>query len=819
MVIGPADAPQFPDLQTPAMRRGAAHRPKSGNAATPHTALRGRHGAVHSYGRNSGARLIRALLIVCQILLGALPALLSVSPSAAQTVETVPSEPQNLSATPGDGAVALNWQAPASDGGAELTGYEYRFAEGAAVPATTVWNYAGTSLTVTVGSLTNGTAYAFEVRTANRVGVSDAAETRATPATVPGAPQDFTATPGHGEVMLTWARAGERRRGCGRPLRVPPCGRCLGAVRHGLGFRRGSVQRDRRQPDQRHGLCLRGAGRERRGRGRSRHSGGDASDGAVRATEPDGNAGRRPGNPQLQAPADDGGSVIHPYVYRYAEGTSVPIGTPWEFLDDGLTVTIENLTNGTAYAFEVRAVNRMGVGDVATATTIPATQATVPSEPQNLSATPGDGAVALNWQAPASDGGAELTGYEYRFAEGAAVPATTVWNYAGTSLTVTVGSLTNGTAYAFEVRTANRVGVSDAAETRATPAAAATAPSEPQDLSATPGDGAVALNWQAPASDGGAELTGYEYRFAEGAAVPATTVWDYAGTSLTVTVGSLTNGTAYAFEVRTANRVGVSDAAETRATPAAAATVPSEPQNLSATPGDGAVALNWQAPASDGGAELTGYEYRFAEGAAVPATTVWNYAGTSLTVTVGSLTNGTAYAFEVRTANRVGVSDAAETRATPATVPGAPQDFTATPGHGEVMLTWRAPASDGGAAVDRYEYRHAEGASVPAETAWASAGTSLTATIASLTNGTGYAFEARAVNDAGESDPASATAMPAAPATVPSAPQNLTGDARQRPSDPQLASTGERRRCRDPPLHLPLQRGRLGPERRVVGST
>ena len=43
------------------------------------------------------------------------------------------------------------------------------------------------------------------------------------------------------------------------------------------------------------------------------------------------------------------------------------------------------------------------------------------------------------------------------------------------------------------------------------------------------------------------------------------------------------------------------------------------------------------------------------------------------------------------------------------------------------------------------------------------------------------------------------------------------GDARQRPSDPQLASAGERRRCRDPQLHLPLQRGRLGPERRVVG--
>ncbi len=383
VVIGPADAPQFPDLQTPAMRRGAAHRPKSGNAATPHTALRGRHGAVHSYGRNSGARLIRALLIVCQILLGALPALLSVSPSAAQTVETVPSEPQNLSVTPGDGAVALNWQAPASDGGAELTGYEYRFAEGAAVPATTVWNYAGTSLTVTVGSLTNGTAYAFEVRTANRVGVSDAAETRATPATVPGAPQDFTATPGHGEVMLTWGAPAsdggaafdryEYRHAEGASVPSATAWASAGAA---FNATVGSLTNGTAYAFEVRAVSDAGAG-------------GPATAAATPATVPSApqNLTATPGDGRVtlnwQAPADDGGSVIHPYVYRYAEGTSVPIGTPWEFLDDGLTVTIENLTNGTAYAFEVRAVNRMGIGDVATATTIPATQATVPSEPQN----------------------------------------------------------------------------------------------------------------------------------------------------------------------------------------------------------------------------------------------------------------------------------------------------------------------------------------------------------------------------------------------------------------------------------------------------
>ena len=226
---------------------------------------------------------------------------------------------------------------------------------------------------------------------------------------------------------------------------------------------------------------------------------------------------------------------------------------------------------------------------------------------------------------------------------------------------------------------------------------------------------------------------------------------------------------------------------------------PSAPQALSATPGDERATLTWQAPASDGGSAVTGYEYRHAAGASVPDETAWSSAGTGLTATVASLANGTAYAFEVRAVNDAGEGEAALTTATPATVPSAPQALTATPGDERATLTWQAPASDGGSAVTGYEYRHAAGASVPAETAWQSAGTSLTATVASLVNGTAYAFEVRAVNDAGEGEPAATTATPATrrrlPCTRKRRPTALP-KARAAGRDDRRAHLDRARRCR-----------------------
>ena len=282
-------------------------------------------------------------------------------------------------------------------------------------------------------------------------------------------------------------------------------------------------------------------------------------------------------------------------------------------------------------------------------------------------------------------------------------------------------------------------------------------PGVPASLTATAGDEEVALVWSVPADDGGAPVTGYEYRYAAGDAVPGGTPWQSAGLNLEWTVTGLTNGQQYAFEVRARNRVGEGPARGALATPGGR---PGVPSSLTATAGDEEVELVWSAPADDGGAPVTGYEYRYAAGAAVPEDTPWRSAGLNLEWTETGLTNGQQYAFEVRARSRVGEGEARGALATPVGRPGVPVSLTATAGDEEVELVWSSPAEDGGAPVTGYEYRHAAGDAVPGETAWQEADGDRTATVVGLENDTRYAFEVRARNRVGPGEAAKTTALP-----------------------------------------------------------
>ena len=97
---------------------------------------------------------------------------------------SAPGAPTNLTAVVGDGQVVLSWDAPASDGGAEITDYEYR------INGQNPWIPIGsTDTTHTVTGLDNGTAYTFQVRAVNRIGKSFAPNQVET---TPEAPEAFT---------------------------------------------------------------------------------------------------------------------------------------------------------------------------------------------------------------------------------------------------------------------------------------------------------------------------------------------------------------------------------------------------------------------------------------------------------------------------------------------------------------------------------------------------------------------------------------------------------------------------------------------------
>lgn len=443
----------------------------------------------------------------------------------------------------------------------------------------------------------------------------------------------------------------------------------------------------------------------------------------------------------------DGGAAITGYTVEYrVSGT-----TTWQPRTTTTTsVSLSALLAGLSYEFRVLATN--GVGDGLPSAVSTATPVTVPMPLWVApTAVAGDGQVDLTWSA--ADGcGAEIIDYTIGYVTAGSTMVTTT----STTTSATITGLTNGTTYQFVVRARNSVGLGDwSAAATATPTALVTVPGAPGDLQAVQGAGNVYLSWSAPA-DGGAAITGYTvyYKAVAGSSwetTPSTLTW--------VTVMGLTNGTEYEFKVLASNSEGPGPFSTTvTATPS---TYPGAPVAPIAVAGDGQVELSWSAPADDGGSPIIDYTIGIVEsGSVVPYET-----STTTSRTITGLTNGRTYEFVVLARNILGTGpwsqSAMVTPVASATVPGAPSNLQATPGNGQVGLTWSAPADDGGASISGYtvSYKAVSGST------WAdvsAAGTSKTVT--GLVNGTTYEFKVMATNSAGEGPYSSmVTATPVAP--------------------------------------------------------
>ena len=142
----------------------------------------------------------------------------------------------------------------------------------------------------------------------------------------------------------------------------------------------------------------------------------------------------------------------------YVDGASFPINTG-DLGVGGRIVTWENSGIPFSSWHSGKRVNLR----------LTAPKASTSSAPRSLVATGAHRKVNLTWSAPEIDGGGGISDYEYRYSAGASVAEDTPWISAGKDLKERVTGLTNGTAYAFEVRAVNRAGKSTAVTATGTP--------------------------------------------------------------------------------------------------------------------------------------------------------------------------------------------------------------------------------------------------------------------------------------------------------------------------------------------------------------
>ena len=492
----------------------------------------------------------------------------------------------------------------------------------------------------------------------------------------------------------------------------------------------------------------------------------------------------------------DGGSTWSP------DWTDVPDGSDsGTDRSDERSYTVTGLDNGVLHTFEVRAVNVVGEGAPATATSTPVT---VPEAPASLNATAGDTQVSLDWTAPVSDGGSAVTGYEYRYKTTGEFPdewtdvpdGSDSGSDRSDETSYTVTGLDNGVEHTFEVRAVNVVGEGATATATSTPV---TTPTLSLSLDTIAGDDVVNIAEKAggftitgdTGSVGGASVTvtiGSGTLTATSAPSGAWTVTVPAdasyvtGASVDITVNATLTGYNAAVEltstlaldlvrpsVQTAKVSGTtltleySEGLDGSSTPPADAftVVKTDSSSTAST-----VGLATVAPVQVSGSVVT-----LTLDTAVPP-------GDTVTVDYTAPTGMGAMPLRDTAGNAV---EALDDHAVP-NVPGAPASLNATAGDAQVTLAWTAPASDGGSAVTGYEYRYKTTGEFPDE--WtdvpdgSDSGTDRSDersyTVTGLDNGVLHTFEVRAVNVVGDGATASATSTPV---TVPGPPASLNATA------------------------------------------
>lgn len=358
-------------------------------------------------------------------------------------VDTVPLRPQGVSAVPGDGSVTVSWLA--EDG---VTGYNVKRSTQSGGPYATI---ASGVLAVSFidATVTNGTPYFYVVSASNSVGESlNSIEVTATPAPVPPAPPPpptgLIATAGNQQVSLSWTFApgatsyNVKRSANGGPISTAATG-VLGTTFVDTGLVNGTVYRYLVSAVNAFGVS------------------GDSNE-AVATPVPT----PPPPTPTGLVATAGNAQVILTWSasagatsYNVKRGLS--LGGPYSVIASGVlttTFTDTGLVNGDDYHYVVSAVGPGGEsGNSSEAFATPGGPPPVlPPAPTGLVASPGSLRVVLTWSAASG-----ATSYNVKRSTTSGGPYSTVASLVVGS-TFTDSGLTNGTTYYYVVSAVNAAG-------------------------------------------------------------------------------------------------------------------------------------------------------------------------------------------------------------------------------------------------------------------------------------------------------------------------------------------------------------------------
>jgi hypothetical protein len=525
---------------------------------------------------------------------------------------SIPTEPTSIQITSNDGSLSVGFTAPVSDGGSAIVRYEYSLDGASFVSGETAVS------PVNITGLTNGTTYSIRLRAVNATGAGVTSLTyTAVPYTVPGAPTIVSPIAGYDKQLLV--RITENAVYAGTPTTDLEYSTDGGTTFISSGVASSPININKQSSDSSallnavaYSIVVRASNIKGIGASSAAVSGTPVSDTTITTEVAGAPTGVTyvPGDKSVTIsftpPVNTGGVAILNYRYSVDNGANFTTITPATGAVSSFTITKnalnEDLVNGQVYPLYIGAITIDGELPV-TGTSLLVKPGKTPEVPTNISVGAGSKRLLISFGPPANTGGYDITGYQYSVDGGAFVSTNS------TESLIVITNLNNGQSYSIRIRAVNSLGVGAIS----TPIVKSPVepPSPPSIV--TPVEtynGGVRFDFNAPTSTGGAAISRYEYSLTVNESwLVATILAPQAGGTGRIQIANLSNGINYPLRLRAVNAAGSVSPSSTavRFTPIGVPTAPyiNSLNQLTST----SFRINFQAPVSNGGGDISGYIY------------------------------------------------------------------------------------------------------------------------------------------------------------------------------------------------------------------